>query len=89
MNKKAMGRRRIYARITAVMMAVLLIITASPAFRITAVQAEEKAKDLVQLRIDGKKITKKTYRMRQGTKKKLKITAKKIRSVKFRLLMKH
>lgn len=84
MNKKAMGRRRIYARITAVMMAVLLIITASPAFRITAVQAEEKAKDLVQLRIDGKKITKKTYRMKQGTKKKLKITAKKIRSVKFR-----
>lgn len=67
MNKKVMGRRRFYGRITAVMMAVLLIITASPVFRITAVQAAEKAKDSVQLRIGGKKITKKTYRMKQGT----------------------
>lgn len=64
-------------------MAVLAAMTALPAFSEVAVSAAEKAKNTVQLQVGGKMMTNKTYRMRQGTKKKLKVTGKKIKSVRF------
>ena len=84
MNKKRMTEKRFCRRIAVVMMAVLVAMTALPAFSEVTASAAEKAKNMVQLRIGGKKMTKKTYQMRQGTKKKLKVTGKKIKSVRYR-----
>lgn len=84
MSKKIMTGKRFCGRIAVVIIAVLLSITTLAALSLTTVKAAEKAKNTVQLRIGGKKMTKKTYRMRQGTKKKLKVTGKKINSVRFR-----
>lgn len=83
MNKKRMTGKRFCRRIAVVMMAVLVAMTAQHALSEVTASAAEKAKNTVQLRIGGKKMTKKTYRMRQGTKKKLKITGKKIKLVRF------
>lgn len=84
MNKKRMTGKRFCRTIAVLMMAVLVAMTALPAFSEVTVSAAEKTKNTVQLRIGGKKMTMKTYRMRQGTKEKLKVTGKKMKSVRFR-----
>ena len=62
MNKKRMTEKRFCRRIAVVMMAVLVAMTALPAFSEVTASAAEKAKNMVQLRIGGKKMTKKTFR---------------------------
>lgn len=84
MNKKRMTGKRFCRTIAVLMMSVLAAMTALPALSEVTVSAAEKTKNTVQLRIGGKKMTKKTYRMRQGTKEKLKVTGKKMKSVRFR-----
>ena len=84
MNKKMITGKKICRRIAVVMMAALLVMTALPALSEMTASAAEKAKNTVQLRIGGKKMTKKTYQMRQGTKKKLKVNGKRLKSVQFR-----
>lgn len=83
MNKKMMSEKRFYKTIAIVMMVVLVITTVLPALPVTTVRAAGKTKSPVQLQIGRKKVTKKTYRMRQGMKKKLKVTGKDIKSVRF------
>lgn len=84
MNKKIRTKKRFYPKIAVIMIAVLLVMTALPAFSEMTARAAEKTKNTVQLRIGGKKMTKKTYQMMQGAKKKLKVTGQKIKSVQFR-----
>lgn len=84
MNKKIRTKKQFYPKIAVIMIAVLLVMTALPAFSEMTASAAEKTKNTVQLRIGGKKMTKKTYQMMQGAKKKLKVTGQKIKSVQFR-----
>lgn len=63
MNKKAMIEKKVYKKVTIIMILLLVMAAVLPVFRMTAVQAVEKTGNLVQLQIRGKRITKKTYRM--------------------------
>lgn len=83
MNKKAMIEKKVYKKVTIIMILLLVMAAVLPVFHMTAVQAVEKTGNLVQLQIGRKRITKKTYRMEQGTKKKLNTVGKAIKSVQF------
>ena len=82
MDKKLIAGKKFYRRITAVMLALLLAIAAFPAFHMPEAAAENV--NQVQLQIGRKNVTKKTYQMRPGTEKKLKVTGKPIKSMQFR-----
>lgn len=83
MNKKEVAEKRFCRKIAAAMTAVLMAVMLLPAFPMDTVRAAGNIKNSLQLQISGKKVTKKTYRMGQGTKKKLKVTGQKIKSATF------
>lgn len=90
MCRKLRKGRQLPGRVMAFFMAVLLEIAVLPVSDAMTAQAaggerpQSKTKNSVQLQIGGKKVTKKTYRMKEGTKKKLKVVAKKTKSVRYR-----
>lgn len=83
MNKKEIAGKRFCRKIAAAMTAVLMAVMLLTAFPMDTVRAAGNIKNSLQLQIGGKKVTKKTYRMGQGTKKRLKVTGQKIKSATF------
>lgn len=83
MNKKEIAGKRFCRKIAAAMTAALLAVMLLTAFPMDTVRAAGNIKNSLQLQISGKKVTKKTYRMGQGTKKRLKVTGQKIKSATF------
>ncbi len=82
--RKSIARKQLYGKAIAFIIIMLLVATFLPAMDVAPAYAAGKTKKSVQLRIGGKKVTRKIYRMKQGAKKKLKVVAKKRKSVRFR-----
>lgn len=57
MNKNAMIEKKVYKKVTIIMILLLVMAAVLPVFHMTAVQAVEKTGNLVQLQIGGKRIT--------------------------------
>lgn len=83
MCRKGSAGKWLYGRVAAFIMTMLLVVTALPAADAIPAYAAGMEKIPVQLRIGGRKVTKKTYRMEQGSEKKLKVVAETKKTVQF------
>lgn len=82
-RKSGVGKQR-RKKVIAFIIAMLVVVTVLPVGNAISAHVAGKAKTSVQLKIGGKRVTGKTYRMKVGTKKKLKAVAKNKKSVRFR-----